>query len=197
MVLDTLGMSLGEYNELTAKLTEKAKALVTERIAGTRKGMPDVQNYSHSFRVFETVRSLHHWDDPDEEMFIAALLHDVVEDGGVSLQELDDMGFTKRITELVDLCSHDTSVDNKTERWCLMVSRLIKARDTEAWCIKMIDLADNLSQCEGLSEENRRFMIQTKAPIYLRLTEWIGYPMQSYRPQLEKAVNEAKERFSL
>lgn len=159
--------------------------------------MPDVQNYTHSFRVFETVKSLHHWDDPDQEMFIAALLHDIVEDGDVSLVELEEMGFTKRIIELVDLCSHNSSVENNTERWCLMVARLIQANDVEAWCIKLIDLADNLSQCEGLSEDNRTFMIQTKAPILLRLTEKIGWPMTGYRSHLEKAVEEARSKFGL
>ncbi len=85
-----------EYFKKTEELTKKAEALVKERITGTRKGLPDEQNYKHSFRVRDIVSASHHWDDPDYDLFIAALLHDIVEDGGVTFDELKEMDFSKR-----------------------------------------------------------------------------------------------------
>lgn len=156
-----------EYDILRAK----AELLVKERIQGDRKGLVGEPNYMHSIRVHDLVSDLHHWDYPDYELFLAALLHDIVEDGGVSFEELFEMGFPGRALELIYLCSHDKSIKNKTERWILMVARLIEAKDDEAWMIKLTDLSDNLSQSQGLSYDNRKFMVGSKAPILLRLTE--------------------------
>lgn len=183
------GMSLADFNTETDKLKTLAHSLVQERIQGGRKGLPDELNYMHSVRVNETVSSLHHGDDPDIEMFIAALLHDIVEDGNTSIEELVEMGFTRRIVELVYLCSHDTQIEDKTERWMLMMAKLTEARDEEAWCIKLIDLSDNLKQSHGLTEENRKFMVEVKAPLMLRLTKWLdnGFSRR-YRHHLEETL---------
>ena len=144
---------------------EMAEELVKARIVGERKGMPGEANYLHSFRVRDLVSKCHHWDDPEYDVFLAALLHDVVEDGGVTLGELRGMGFTDRTVALVDLCTHRMDVENSTERWMLMMARLVEARDDGAWRIKKA----------GLSPENRRFMVETKAPLMVRLTEGLGF----------------------
>ena len=152
-------------------LKKKAELLVRENIKGDRKGLPGEKNYLHSLRVEKSVSDNHHWDDPDYDVFLAALLHDIVEDGGISLNKLKELGFTERTIELVDLCSHSLGVQDKNERWVLMIARLIKANDDDAWRIKLADLADNLGQSRGLSPENRRFMIEVKTPLLLRLTQ--------------------------
>ncbi len=180
----TNGMTLTEYWEYFEKMEKVALALVKEKITGERKGLPGEDNYKHSIRVYEKVKSLHHFDDPDLELFLAALLHDIVEDGGVSFEELVALGFTRRTIELIRLCTHDMSIENKTERWTLMVAKLIEARDEEAWYIKLCDLADNLTQSHGLSEENRRFMVEVKGSIFLRLTEWLNGNGKAYHQHL-------------
>lgn len=171
----------------------KAETLVKERILGTRKGLPDELNYRHSFRVRDMVSLFHHWDNPDYDLFIAALLHDIVEDGGVSFEELGKNGFTDRTIELIRLCSHDVEVKNKTERWIKMITKLIEANDDDAWRIKLADLADNLTQSKSLSLENRRFMIEVKAPIMLRVANvyysahfQLSQEMEKQRIELEK-----------
>ncbi len=165
------------YRDSTIYLEQQtlAEELVKTRILGERKGIPGEPSYLHSFRVRDLVSNCHHWDDPEYDVFLAALLHDVVEDGGVTLGELRGMGFTERTVELVDLCTHRMDVRNSTERWVLMVARLVGARDDGAWRIKMADLTDNLTQCSGLSPENRRFMVETKAPLMVRVTEGLGF----------------------
>lgn len=186
------GMTLTEYWEYFEKMEPIAKALVQEKIKGERKGLPGEYNYMHSMRVYDAVKKLHHWDDPDLELFLAALLHDIVEDGGVSFKELVALGFTGRTIELIRLCTHDMSIENKTERWTLMVAKLIEARDEEAWYIKLCDLADNLTQAHGLTEENRRFMVEVKAPLLLRLTEGLDGYGRKYHHHLATALEKIK-----
>lgn len=182
------GMSLGECYDEFDLLEKKAKALVKEKIVGKRKGLPEEFNYMHSVRVFEIVKELHHWDDPDFELFLAALLHDIVEDGNVSFEELVEMGFSGRTIELIYLCTHDKRIKNHTERWTLMIARLIKAKDKEAWFIKLVDLADNLRQSKGLTAENRNFMIEVKVPLMLRLTEWLSFYSYRYHVYLREVL---------
>ncbi len=167
--------SLSDYYAKCDELTKKAETLVKKHIKGTRKGLPDEQNYTHSFRVRDLVSTCHHWDDPDYDLFTAALLHDIVEDGGISFEELKNMGFTERTIELIRLCTHPMDVTDHTERWLLMIARLTEAKNEDAWRIKLADLTDNLKQSGGLTEENRRFMVEVKAPILLRLTNNVYY----------------------
>lgn len=190
------GKSLTDYFAETEALLLKAKLLVQERILGERKGLSGEPNYKHSIRVYEKVSELHHWDDPDMEMFLAALLHDVVEDGNTSFEELVEMGFSRKTVELVYLCTHDSEIKNPTERWTLMIAKLIEARSEEAWCIKLTDLADNLTQSHGLSEESRKFMVEVKAPLMLRLTEKLknGLYEFRYRNHLEETLREVTEK---
>jgi (p)ppGpp synthase/HD superfamily hydrolase len=190
----TMGVSLGEWWDEYDRLESVALALVKERISGHRKGLLDEMNYRHSVRVFETVKALHHWDDPDLDMFLAALLHDIVEDGGVSLTELAEMGFSRKTLELIFLCSHDVAVENKRERWMRMVAQLVRADNDEAWCIKLVDLADNLAQSHGLTPDNRAFMLEVKAPLMLQLTDNLGPYEHRYHAHLEAALEKAKRR---
>ena len=167
---------------------ELAENLVKERILGDRKGIPGEPSYLHSYRVRDLASKCHHWDDPEYDVFLAALLHDVVEDGGVTLDELRGMGFTERTVALVDLCTHDLTIKNSAERWTLMMARLVEARDDGAWRIKMADLTDNLTQCRGLSPENRRFMVETKAPLMIRLTEGLGFNKMIFQDSVAPIV---------
>ncbi len=173
-------------------LTAQAEQLVKEQIQGHRKGMPDEPNYLHSYRVRDLVSDHHHWDDPNFDLFLGALLHDVVEDGEITLDHLRYMGFPSRTIELVDLCSHDLTIQDPTSRWILMIGRLVAAQNEEAWIIKLADLTDNLTQCQGLSKENRRFMIEVKAPLMLRLTK--AMPFDRCLQMNIRALEEEMER---
>ncbi len=186
-------MTLGEAYEQFERLNPIAEALVKERIRGTRKGLPDEQNYSHSLRVQRLVMDCHHWDDPDHDVFLAALLHDVIEDGGVTFEELQAMGFTSRTIDLVRLCTHPLAVENSTERWTLMMAKLVEARDDDAWRIKLADLTDNLRQSVGLTPENRKFMVEVKAPLMLRLTERYIFIEEAWRVLWREMEKQRKE----
>lgn len=163
-------LHMGLYDDYVA-LTKVGEAFVKSRIQGNRKGLPDEPSYLHSFRVRDLVSKQHHWDDPDYDLFLAALLHDVIEDGGVTYAELRALGFSDRTIELVDLCTHRLDVEDSAERWVLMMARLVEAGDQDAWRIKLADMIDNLRQSHALPVANRQFMREVKAPLLLRLTQ--------------------------
>jgi len=155
------------YTEKMLNLTALAKKLVTERIPGFRKGTSDVPAYIHSINVADSLQKIGcTWD-----VHLAGLLHDIVEDGDTSLQELKRFGFSDRTIELVDLCSHDKSVQGGDARWVKMIARLVERNDQDAWVIKLADILDNLRSCHTMPEDRQRFMKETKAPLMLKLTE--------------------------
>ena len=72
---------------------------------------------------------------------IAALLHDVVEDCGVSLQDLRDAGFSDAVVEAVD---HLTKNEDGERDYQLAIERV--ARNPIARRVKIADLTDNLDE---------------------------------------------------
>lgn len=143
-----------------------AEQLVAERIPGLRKGM-DKPAYLHSMHVRDILRE----HGMSEEVCLAGLLHDIVEDGDVSLDELKAMGFSQRIVDLVDLATHDDTLATGDERWVCMIARLVKAADVDAWQIKIADLASNIGDSAGMPVDRRAWMLTVKAPLMLKVTE--------------------------
>ena len=147
------------------KLYTKAEALVRERIDGFRKGTSDVPNWTHSIRVAELLKQ----NDCADEVIMAGILHDVIEDGGVTLDELRDMGFSERIVELVDLCSHSLAIKGSEKRWMTMMARLVLRDDRDAWLIKCADLLDNVKSCATMLADKQVFMKEVKGRLFLGL----------------------------
>lgn len=146
-------------------LFKKAEQLVKERIPGTRKGMSEPA-YEHSFRVSAALEDAGY----SEEVCLAGLLHDVVEDGEVTFEELLSLGFSPRVVDIVRLCTHDLSVKGSDERWTLLMAGLVRAQDAEAWAVKIADVTDNLRSSEHLVPERRDFMRTVKGPLIVSLT---------------------------
>jgi (p)ppGpp synthase/HD superfamily hydrolase len=147
-----------------------AAELVKTRIQGTRKGSLEPA-YQHSWRVANTLEQHEFHSDA----VLAAMLHDIVEDGETSLAELEQLGCNQTVLHLVDLASHSMSLPattalEKDQRWAGMVYRLEQAQNVDAWAIKMADLLDNLRGCRSLPPERQAVFLEVKAPTYLRLT---------------------------
>ena len=147
------------------ELQALALQLINDRIPGTRKGALEAA-WIHSRRVSERLER-HGYG---LEVILAGLLHDIVEDGNTSLQELSDLGFSSRTVHLIDLSSHDDAILDKDERWAQMVFRLEQAQDSEAWAVKVCDLIDNLHGSISLRLERRAVFFEVKAPTYLSLS---------------------------
>ena len=139
---------------------KQAETLVAERIPGTRKGS-DEPAYKHSIRVGQTVEKFGY----SEPVIIAAILHDVIEDGGVTYEELEKLGCTEDIIELVTLCTHDDMIEGGDGRWVDMMAGLVHAYNPDAWAIKLADAWDNMKGAETMRPERRRLLRQAKAPM--------------------------------
>ena len=150
---------------MQTSLVDTAEILVRERIPGSRKGS-DEPAYVHSLRVGKKIQSLGF----DEDVVLAAMLHDIIEDGAVSPDELLRYGFSARTVQLVRLCSHDDTIEGGDARWVKMMAGLIDARDTDAWSIKCADLNDNLHSAHTMSEDRQRFLREAKGPFLLKLS---------------------------
>jgi len=145
----------------------QAGDLVKSTISGSRKGLPNIPSYKHSFDVAEILRSFGFSD----EVVLAGLLHDVYEDGNVSFEELLRLGFSSRVVDLVRLCSFDKNLPVGDIRWEAMIDNLTKTNDREAWAIKIADIIDNIADSFALSPERTVYMLEVKGPKILSLTK--------------------------
>jgi len=148
------------------ELYDIALNLIQTRIPGFRKGT-DVPAYTHSEHVYDTLVRY----GLSEDICLAGLLHDIVEDGDTSLEELSSLGFSDRTVALVSLCSHDMSLHDGDARWVKMIARLIEANDRAAWLIKLADLFDNAQSADTMSPARARFNKEVKVPLLLSVTK--------------------------
>jgi len=146
-------------------LIQSSEQLVKERIKGTRKGS-DTPAYEHSLNVYKLLQEFKFSD----EVCLAGLLHDIVEDGDTSFDDLAQLGFPERVIRLVELCTHNETIEDKNDRWLAMMVKIRQNRDPEAMAIKVADLIDNLSSCHTMSRERRMNMRLMKAPALLQLS---------------------------
>ena len=72
----------------------------------------------------------------------AALLHDVVEDTAVTLQELRDLGYGEDVLELVDLLTRRKPAGESHNEY---IERLVSSRNVKALRVKLADVYDNMS----------------------------------------------------
>ena len=169
--------------------------LVTQKIPGLRKGTTEPA-YQHSLRVAERLDR----HDFDRDVVLAGLLHDIVEDGDTTLEQLRELGYSERTLEIVDLSSHDMTAPHgtaleKDRRWAGMVARLERADDMEAWAVKVCDLIDNLIGSVSLPPDRRAVFLELKGPVYLRLSRPLLGQSALWTELLEVYTTPGLERF--
>ncbi len=144
---------------------EEAENLVKERIKWFRKGTEDVPAYLHSFRVRDLLKKYGF----DETVQLAGLLHDIVEDWNTSFGELNALRYPIEVVKLVDLTTHDQTIEDHYERWELMMERLEEVWDRNAWAIKLADICDNVSECHLMPNlEKRKKFLYIKCPYFIK-----------------------------
>lgn len=72
----------------------------------------------------------------------AALLHDVVEDTPVILENLREMGYSEEVLQLVDLLSRRKPDGESHSQY---MERIVQSRSVYALRVKLADLYDNMS----------------------------------------------------
>ena len=125
----------------------------------------------------------------DHHTIVAALLHDVVEDCGVTLEELDSK-FGNEVTKLVDGVTKLTRMDDRfleanpdsnlsEEQDHLYAESLRKmlvamAEDIRVVLIKLADRLHNMRTLDALAPEKRRRIAQETLDIYSPLAHRLG-----------------------
>jgi (p)ppGpp synthase/HD superfamily hydrolase len=121
----------------------RAAHFAAERHSGQRRKGAAAEPYiNHLLEVAELVSSA--LSDPDTNLVIAALLHDTIEDAGVTKEELIQL-FGADVAELVVEVTDDKSL-TKAERKRLQVVNALK-KFVRAQYIK---LADKISNMRGI-----------------------------------------------
>jgi len=149
-----------EQNELF----DKALHLVRDSITWTRKGSK-APAFLHSMRVADHLFITWY----PQEVRMAGLLHDMIEDWWYTKEKLLELWCSKRTVELVDLCSHNSAIEDSFERWQKMIDRLKEANDKEAWAIKVCDITDNLWECDLMEEKKLERFLFKKTPVFKEL----------------------------
>lgn len=97
----------------------------------------------HCLRVMQAV------NQKDEELMQIAVLHDVVEDTDIKLDELTDMGFSHRVVKAVAYLTHQNI--HSYDEYIKMISH-----NPDATIVKLADLKDNsdITRLKGLSKND-------------------------------------------
>lgn len=116
----------------------EAISLATQAHEGQfdKAGFPYI---AHPFRVMLRL----HNEAQGEDMLIAAILHDVVEDTNITLQEVTG-AFGSKVGYLVDAVSRRRpDLDSTKDETYFDFIRRVKASGPEAITLKLADIADN------------------------------------------------------
>lgn len=97
----------------------------------------------HPLRIMFRLRT------DDEELMSIAVLHDVLEDQGVTIEMLTEMGFSKRVTDALTLMT-------KTKGMTYQQYIELICTNYDAILVKMADLDDNsdISRLKGLEPKD-------------------------------------------
>lgn len=123
-----------KYPENDKQIEEAIKFLVFAIHESGKNPKPVIL---HSIRV-----GLHLYNlDYDKDIVIAAILHDVIEDTAIKIEEVESK-FSSKIAKLVEANSFDESISDKTERYKENFERCRKV-GKDALIVKAADFFDN------------------------------------------------------
>ncbi len=124
------------YTDLTKKALKISFEAHKNQV--DKSGIPYVY---HPFHIAEQMK--------DEDTTIVALLHDVVEDAGITLEQLRSIGFSDAVIEAIALMTHDKSVP-----YMDYVRNI--AKNDIARAVKLEDLRHNsdLSRLDKVTEKD-------------------------------------------
>ncbi|HCL79688.1 MAG TPA: hypothetical protein DIC53_06950 [Synergistaceae bacterium] len=168
----------GTLEELARLFAEKCHGRIDQRRKYT--GEPYIV---HPAAVVETVRSVPH----TEAMLCAAWLHDVVEDTGVTLAEVE-RAFGAEVASLVEMLTDPSCPDDGNRERRKAIDREHTAQASrEAKTIKLADLLDNT---KTILERDPDF-----ARVYMAEKELLLDSLKEGDPTLWKRAREQVDRY--
>lgn len=153
-----------ERSPLVRAALEQARSDHEGQIRNGSGGMPYIE---HPIRVAALLDE----HDYGDEVLAAALLHDVVEDSGTTLDELREK-FGEVVAGLVGAMTDDESIDDYRRRKSEHRERLAAA-PAEAMAIYGSDKLTNVrTLAEAYAEEGEAVREEFKVPVELKLDIW-------------------------
>ncbi len=135
----------------TKKMKEAIQFATHAHQGAVRKGT-GIPYIVHPIETMELVASM----TDDEDVIVAAVLHDVVEDTACTLDEIQQH-FGKRVASLVSLESEDKREgQNKTATWKIRKQEALEREKTAPREAKMIMLADKVSNMRSSLQDFRK-----------------------------------------
>ncbi len=133
-------------------IIEKAIRIATQAHVGQvdKNGEPYI---FHPLRVMEQARNA----GLSSSAVAAAVLHDVVEDTNITIQDLWNLGMSDRTLEIVEALTKPEGTNYNQ-----YVEGLIASEDEEIVAIKFFDMVDNFTRISQLTDE------QTKTRLYAK-----------------------------
>ncbi len=143
----------------------------------------------HPVEVMETIRSVEHTED----MLIAALLHDCVEDCDVTIKEIDYLFGCAVRAMVADLTDISTPSDGNREKR-KTIDRFHTSESS--WESKTIKLADLISNSKSILEHDKEF-----AKVYIKEKELLLEVLTEGDPtlyaQAKDIVDKAKKELGI
>lgn len=167
-----------------------ARNLTKKHITILRKSW--LPAYFHSRSVWDKL--LMYWFPQD--IIVAWILHDIVEDSDMTLSTLKDLWYSDYIVNLVDYVTHDDSILDKNNKRSTMMLRCIEGWSAEVWWIKIADYRDNITDFYWCSKEFVENMLLKKGPMFVYYgnkhysgTVFYDEFMEEYRKQIKTYHN--------
>lgn len=134
------------------ELFDEALCFAAERHSGQRRKLSDAPYVLHPMEVASIVGTM----TDDQEILAAAILHDTVEDAGVTFEEITER-FGRRVSLIVMTETEEKRPDRPPrETWHLRKEEtLIMLQNTKDIAVKMLWLGDKLSNLRSFAREYR------------------------------------------
>lgn len=136
---------------------------------------------AHPFRVMMIAR--HVFGISDEDVLIAAVLHDTLEDTPCDPSEIEKR-FGGKVTQWVKLLTKDMRLEKKEQE--AKYHQVLKTAPEEVKWIKLADIFDNLNDCVHLSDAQR-------AGTYQRSRDYLKILSPSAHPLTAQAIHQVEE----
>ncbi len=164
-------------------LVEKALLFATLKHKGQVRKYTGEPYINHPIEVMNIVMSVPH----TTEMLCAALLHDVVEDCGVTTYDIESEGFGREVRSMVNKLSDISKPENG--------NRMIR-KELDRWWIsnacantKTIKLADLISNSKSICEHDKDF-----AKVYIKEKELLLEVLTEGDPTLYTQAKDIVEK---
>ncbi|HMY81377.1 MAG TPA: bifunctional (p)ppGpp synthetase/guanosine-3',5'-bis(diphosphate) 3'-pyrophosphohydrolase [Agitococcus sp.] len=180
--IDVLCQHLNSYLAEDQIAAVRAAYFFAERAHGSQMRRDGTPYITHPLAVADILSQMH----MDHQSLMAAMLHDVIEDTGISKSELAKM-FGDEVAELVDgvtkleKVGHISKAEAQAENLRKMM--LAMTRDIRVIIVKLADRLHNMRTLDVLKPEKRKRIAQETLDIYAPLANRLG--MNDVRVELE------------